>query len=362
MRVMYLLFSFTTGGTEKLVTDICNEMVKKNHKVYLYIVNDLADAQMLVTLDKRVHIEWQKREPTSGKMLSTVIRVTRFIKKNKIDVVHCNSLNAPELLLLKNLFFPATKVFCTIHDLGQYKRLKKWRITYRNILCRKIIAISQSVKNDLIKYGAKPDKVTVVYNAIDMKKFGAKQAKDPKEHLVIGNVARIVPEKKGQDILIDAMQKVTCVYPDAICYFAGGYDAQHATDFIALQKKVGQMGLDKNVKFLGNVLDIPSFLQRLDIFVLPSRFEGFGISLIEAMAMGIPCIASNLGGPAELIHNCRCGHLFHVSDVGELTQTILRVAEELDVEKSRAQNNAVYVRKTFDIQSMCSTLMQIYEQ
>lgn len=363
MRIMYLIFSFTVGGTERLVADICNEMASRNNDVYLYVVNDLLSEQMLCTISNRVHLELQKRKPGSGGNISTSIKIARFVQANKINIIHCNSLNAPELLFLKFILYHKTKVFYTVHDVGQYQNLKKWRVIYRNILCNKIIAISESVKKDLLQCGATFNKVSVVYNAINLKKFKVnKKQKNDNKNIIIGNVARFVPEKKGQDILIDAMSKVIMTYQNVICRFAGGYDPQHRTAFLEMKEKIKKTGMDKNIEFLGNVDDIPSFLSEIDVFVLPSRFEGFGISLIEAMAMGIPCIASNLNGPAEIIGNNEHGHLFNVSDSGELAQIIIEVVKNIKREKEQAQNNVVYVHENFDIKVMCNTLCTIYKK
>ena len=68
MKIMHLLFSFTIGGTERLVSDICNEMVERQHDVHLYIVNDLLSEELIATLDERIHVYLQKRKPGGEKI------------------------------------------------------------------------------------------------------------------------------------------------------------------------------------------------------------------------------------------------------------------------------------------------------
>ena len=84
MNILYLLFSFTTGGTERLVSDICNEMAGRDHNVHLYIVNDLVDQSMLDTLDPRIRVQLQKRPAGGGDRLGTLLKIARYIRKNKI--------------------------------------------------------------------------------------------------------------------------------------------------------------------------------------------------------------------------------------------------------------------------------------
>lgn len=361
MKIMYLLFSFTVGGAEKLVADLCNEMIVQNQDVYLYIVNDFYSENLLKTLNKKVHIELQKRKVGSGEKAKTLIRIAEYIKKHKIDVVHCNSLDAPDLLLLKPILYRQTKIVHTIHDVGQYGSIPKWKVAFRNGLCDSFVAISNSVKMDLIEAGASVQKVNVVYNAIDLKKFqNPRKRAFNKNHVVVGNVARMMPEKKGQDILIAAMIRLKKEYPAIECEFAGGYDAQHEIAYDELKNEVMKEGLSNNIRFLGNVEDVPAFLEKIDIFVLPSRYEGFGISLIEAMSMGIPCIASDLDGPAEIIGNNERGELFQVGNADELAAKIRYVICHYIEYQEKQIKIRNYICENFDICEMSRKLLKIY--
>ena len=97
MRIMYLLFSFTVGGTERLVADICKEMILNNQEVFLYIVNDLYSGELLDSLDKRIHVELQNRPVGGEEKITTLLKIAKYVKQYRIDVVHCNSFNSPEL-------------------------------------------------------------------------------------------------------------------------------------------------------------------------------------------------------------------------------------------------------------------------
>lgn len=360
MRIMYLLFSFTVGGTEKLITDICNEISKKN-EVFLYIVNDLYDEELLHTLSERVRIVLQGRSAGRGNKMETILELSRYIRKQKIDVVHCNSFDSPELLLLHRLLFKKTKIVYTIHGVDQYRGLNKLRVWYRNSLCDSFVAISKSVANDIIAYGADPEKVQVIYNAIDLEKFTEKSNKEfDKNNIIIGNVARIDPAKKGQDILIHAVAEVKKRGMNVKCYFAGGADAFHQKEFSDLKELVEQEHLEEDICFLGNVQNIPEFLEKIDIFVLPSRFEGFGISLIEAMSMGKPCIACDLGGPAEIIGNNERGLLFPVGDSQILADRVIYLAEHYDQFEKQKEYIKEYVADNFNIVEMCKKLEKVY--
>lgn len=362
MKIMYLLFSFTIGGTERLIVDICNEMVKHDNKVYLYIVNDLYDKKLLESLSPEVVIVCKNRTIGSKKKVLELFEISAFCKKNKIDIVHCNSFDVPELLLLTKLLQRRIKILYTIHGLEQFKNINKLRIIYRNIICDSIIAISKSVKNDIVKAGIIESKISVIYNAIDTSKFEMNnKKKNFGREIVIGNVARIDCEKKGQDILLNAISELKDYY-DVDCIFAGGADEKHLEEYTNLKKKAENIICDSNtrIEFIGNVDNVSEFLNNIDIFVLPSRSEGFGISLIEAMKMRVPCIASDLSGPKEIIGDNERGTLFQTNNEHDLANKIRMVIENYEYYLAKAYEAEKYVEKNFDIKEMVNKLQKLY--
>lgn len=362
MKIMYLMFSYTVGGTERLIADICNNMLTKQNEIHLLIINNMVDERMIRTLNSNVHIELLNRTVGGKQKIRILFKVAKYIKKHKIEVIHCNSLDAPELLLVSKIVSRQTKVFYTIHGMNQYCQLNKWRVFYRNIICDKIIAISESVKRDIIEAGAKANKVQVIYNAIDFERMQI-NAEDKhifdSKNIVIGNVARFQPEIKGQDILIDAVKQLIEEYPTVKCLFAGEADDIHQKMYDDL-KQTMQQQYPENIYFVGNIDNVAEFLSKIDIFVLPSRSEGFGISLVEAMSMKIPCIASRLEGPEEVLEFGKRGRLFDANDSEALCSVIKNVIENYSKEKEIAENNCSYVRRKYNIENMTETLLSIY--
>lgn len=362
MRILNLLFSFTVGGTERLVTDVCNSLVKKDNDVHLFIVNDLVDDVMINRLDPNVHVV-QYARPVGGDKIKILLDLARYVKKWKIDVIHCNALNTPELLAVAKLINPTVKIIYTIHGMNQYCQLGKIKIIYRNLICDRFIAISESVKADIIKAGAKSDKIIVVYNAIDFNRINDKNVERrmfDKNNIVIGNIARFHPAIKGQDILYEAMGILIKKYPTIKCYFAGASDQEHLKEYLAIRKKA-KNEYPNSVFFVGNVNDVALFLNKVDVFVLPSRFEGFGLSLVEAMSMGIPCIASKIAGPEEVMEYGKRGCLFESGNAKKLADVIDFVIQNYSQEKKIAEENSQYVKTKYNIDRMTQQLLEIYQ-
>lgn len=380
MKIMYLLFSFTIGGAERLVTNICNELVK-NHEIHLYIVNELYSPELINCLDKRIRVKFAHREG-HGHRLKSIFDVTRYICDNQIEVVHCNSLNSPDLLVLKSLFFKDVRVVQTVHNMHYFQNMPLWRLKIRNTVCQQYIAISDSVKADVIGVGIEATKVTTIYNAINLDEFisvrdrkGKNICKNicktekteatnfEKYKLVpvrIGVLARIDLAQKGQDLLLYALDMLNVQCPIE-CYIGGEADSNHKKDWdelIEIADKLQSENSNIKIFFLGKIIDVPKFLNSLDIFVMPSRFEGFGISLIEAMAMGIPCIACNIDGPAEILGNNQRGLTFETGNVQDLAA---KITQMMRGDYIKYIDNDQYLYDNYSMTEMCKKLLEVYQ-
>lgn len=357
MKILYLLFSFTVGGTERLIVDICNNMVTRDNEIHLYVVNDSIDNELLNSLDSRVNVFLQRREAGSGDILYTNYKIYSYIKKNNIDIIHCNSLDTPELLFLSKLFNNNVKIFYTIHSLNYYTGMNCVRVWYRNIICTKIIAISNCVRKSIIAQGASENKVVTLYNGRNFKLMPDIKPKFDENRPVIGCLGRFVPSIKGQDLLLKAIPILKKKYPNIVCVFGG---AINDDEYEISNKYICDNRISGNVIFLGNVKDISSFYAAIDIAVIPSRSEGFGLSLIEAMSVGIPTVACDMGGPAEIMAHLNAGILFECGNHNDLADKILAVLSEFDSYSKLAIDIKIMVKELFSIEKMCSDLSILY--
>jgi glycosyltransferase involved in cell wall biosynthesis len=158
--------------------------------------------------------------------------------------------------------------------------------------------------------------------------------------------------------VINTIGLIKNTYPDIKCYFAGEPPENKEEYLCYLKDIVKETKTENNIFFLGNVSDIPTFLSSIDIFVLPSRYEGFGISLVEAMAAGIPCIASNLDGPKEIIKD-KYGLLFELDNYQDLANKILYCISNMkNYDKDKVQN---YVKENYNIKNMTKKLYNLYK-
>jgi glycosyltransferase involved in cell wall biosynthesis len=221
------------------------------------------------------------------------------------------------------------------------------RVTIR--IATRVIAVSGSVKDELVQMGIPADRILVRCNpkrlGLSADKTGRetsrKQLGCDKSEVVILTIGHAVPVK-GWDLLLRAFSRVAEVEPRARLILVGSFNANHERAFYTLlESYVAEQKLANKVIFTGHVEDIGPVLKAADLFVMPSRSEGFSQALIEALQAGLPCIATRVGIAEDVIEDGVNGFLVGRGDEGGLAQAMLRLAQEEGLRKQLAQNAVV---------------------
>jgi len=268
---------------------------------------------------------------------------SHFIKK-EFDIIHFNTIPAwinGSSMLLRFARLRQTCTVLNIHGIPQLERRAEqlqesvsfidWMsiLRYSNWADR-IVVNSEFMRNNVVAwYGLDRDKVVVIPNGVDLEIFNGSNDRillegDP-SILYIGHFSRL----KGIDILIQAIAKLRSELPNIKLHLVGkGNDRA----FAALAKKEG---IEKNVIFHGWAKHsmTPSYYKSADICVFPSRHEGFGIVILEAMASGIPVIASDIPTFREIITDGIDGRLFKPEDADALSKEIVALYQDLQLRK-----------------------------
>jgi glycosyltransferase involved in cell wall biosynthesis len=239
----------------------------------------------------------------------------------------------------------------------------------RFILSRvdKILTVSQAVKDDVLRNNpsVKPEKIINTGNSIDLDYFSSavydKQTIRnkfgiPQNSFVFATAGRLAPTK-GQQYLIGAFARIRKQLPNARLLIAGTGELKEE-----LEKQALSLGCDSSVHLLGNVDNMPEFYSAVDVFVLPSIAEGLPRTLIEAMASGVLCIASDVGGIPEILDNGRCGILVPPKDENALADAMLAAANMPQQEKlsviSTANN---YIKENYSHNVAIKKIEKIYD-
>jgi glycosyltransferase involved in cell wall biosynthesis len=222
--------------------------------------------------------------------------------------------------------------------------------------CDRVVAVSQAVREDLIRQGVEDRKIALIYNGIDLSKFQPQLTGEPPagQKPVIGLVGRLEPEK-GHRCFLEAARILLQQHGD--CRFqivGGGSLEQELRDFAC------GLGIAGQVEFLGLREDIPGLLAQMSVVALPSLTEAMPLSLVEAMSMGKPCVASNVGGVKEILVDRENGLLVEPDNPGVLAASIAWLLEHQEQARRMGGAAARTAAERFDARVMTEQLTRLY--
>jgi glycosyltransferase involved in cell wall biosynthesis len=297
-----------------------------------------------------------------------IIRLVQYLKKEKIGLIHCNSFSAFLLggIASKMVNIP---VVWTCHGWWPAEKLTGFFI---NRFAGRIIAVSEIVRKKLIGPGfVNPNKVSLIHLGIDLNEFSPTPRGDKirKEfHLnfgvpVIGMISRFQPIK-GHKYFLEAAAKIKQISPQTKFLIVGGrlFDRKGDKNYDKeILNWIKQMNLEGDVILTGFRNDIPEILAAIDMLVLPSLQESFGVVLIEAMAMEKPVVATNVGGPREIIEDNVSGLLIPPQDPSALSEAILSLLKDKEKPRKMGLKGRKRVESKFDSDLQARKIELIYQ-
>jgi glycosyltransferase involved in cell wall biosynthesis len=302
-------------------------------------------------------------------------RTYRLARRSRCQIFHCYNVHTGPLVGAALAGVPVriwSKLSMSRHyaegrtPRGIARLQPSTRLTAR--LARRILCISHAAANELRAIGVPQSKLDVYPRPIDVQRFATgnrgfvrKALHLPADAPVITTVGHAVPVK-GWDVLIQAFSQLAPSYPAARLLLVGSTDAPHeratATELGGLARR---LRVADRVIFANRRTDIPDILADSDVFVLPSRSEGLPGALLEAMAAGVPCIGTRVGGTPEVIQDGRNGLLVDREDCAGLAHALRRLLEApaLRDELGRSARRDV---ARFDIRARIEALLGVYEE
>lgn len=340
MKIVHLTFSFETGGLQTMLIDILNEQCQ-SHEVSLVIVNDFYEPALLEQIDERVRVFRLDRKPGSRNPIQ-LLKLNGLLFRLNPAVVHCHN-NELVALLIPHKFTTCL----TVHDVNYPDRyFRKYD---------KVFAISDAVAADLReRAGIRPE---IVYNGIyaDQLQYRLQPSQPDTFHdtFHIVQIGRLVHTKKGQHLALQALHEL--VYSRNLRHVRLSFIGE-GESLAYLEALTLELGLKPYVTFVGlRGRDfVYEHLKDYDLLIQPSLFEGFGLTVAEAMAAGVPVLVSAIEGPLEIIDNGLYGWAFPVGDAEALAnqiETIIKTyhtpsfQQKIEQARSRAQS-AFNVRET----------------
>ncbi len=256
----------------------------------------------------------------------------------------------------------SAKLIWSRRDMG-ILRSSKHRLAYRIMAGAPdaVFAVSDQVRRYCIEVDRiDPARVQTIYNGLDLSDWitSSRPAKASGEVLVtsVGNIRRV----KGYDIMIKAAASIIPHFPGVSFSIAG--DVLEPDCFVELQAMVRDLNLTDRFHFVGGVTDLQQHLCAADIFVLPSRSEGFSNAIVEAMAASLPVIATDVGGNAEAVNDGVSGLLVPSNDPDALSAAITRLLSNPAQTKAMGAAGNSIAAKYFTTEAMMTRIASAYEK
>lgn len=360
INVLHLVYSFNTGGAEKLILNMLeNKFLNEKINNHFIIITGEADEYLKNrVLSSNIKSLFFPKNQYKNR-LKTLLILFKYIKENNIELIHIHEGSSEKWAMLLKLFFPKLKIVHTCHDTKILFGFSFLKLCLIKIITDKVVAVSKSVFEECQILSL--NNSVHIDNGIDLKIFKEKTHLNNKDSLNIINVSRLTLPKKGQDVLIKALGECKRKGLNFTCQIVGSHSKEDDEVVNILSKLVKTNKLENEIVFLGNRTDIPDLLSQADLFILPSRYEGLPLVLLEAMASGLPVIASNIISNKNLIKNDINGILFENENYEDLAAKIIELNYNREKMKQIAKEGYCFVQD-FDITKMCQNYYKVYDE
>lgn len=361
IKILHLVLSLNVGGAEKVVTSL----VEKDREKFDQSVCCLDTVGVLgkQIANKGVRVITVPRRP--GKDWRLIFKLVNLFRKERFDIIHTHG-ESPWFYGALACFFTAInrpKCIVTVHGYGGGDRTmltdyRLWR--YLAIITNKIVLVAEYLEKELLSNGFSQSKLITIMNGVNFCKniteikYDNNLNNNQSNEFIVGIVARL-SKIKNHTILIEAMSVLKEKGLNIKLIIVGS-----GPEMLNIKGKVASLELDEDVTFEGEKIDPSPFYEKFNVFVLPSLSEGIPMTILEAMSLGVPVIASDVGGNAEIIKHGTNGLLFASGDVDGLVKCLMRIVDSPDEKDSMRKNALAFVRENFSYEKMFKRYSELY--
>jgi glycosyltransferase involved in cell wall biosynthesis len=320
-------FPKTLGGGERIVLRLAALLPKYGYRASILTFSVHPESAVLQSPPCPIYL-LPLRRTYDFSALRAALELRRFLKQERIQIVQTFFESSDLWAGFVTKTMSDAKLIWSRRDMG-ILRDTKHHVAYR-LMSRipdRVFAVSEEVRQHCVAVDRiKPSLVETIYNGIDVAEWhrASAPAKTPGASVIatVGNIRRV----KGHDVFIRAAASIVAQFPRVSFNIAG--DVLEPDYFEELQTLIRSLNLSAHFHFVGGVANLREYLSTADIFVLPSRSEGFSNAIVEAMAASLPVIATNVGGNAEAVTDGVSGFIVPSEDPAALAAAIARMLSD----------------------------------
>jgi sugar transferase (PEP-CTERM/EpsH1 system associated) len=366
--VVHVLYRLQVGGLENGVVNLVNQLPAGDYRHAIVCLSEATSFRERIT---RPDVEVHEMHKRPGQDFASWGRLYRLFRRLKPSVVHTRNIGCLEAQIPAWL----AGVPCRVHGEHGWDvsdpdgSNRKYRLLRRAHapLVHRFIALSRELESYLLqRVGISPAKVARIYNGVDRTRFHPADSNvlpegfRDQQCIVFGTVGRM-HGVKDQATLCAAFVELCKQRPDlrpGLRLVMIGDGPLRATCAAMLE----QAGLSAQAWLPGQRDDVPAIMQALDVFVLPSLAEGISNTILEAMACGLPVIATAVGGNAELVIDRETGALVPPAEPDGMARAMAQYADDGELRRSHGNAAEQRITEHFSMQRMLSAYDKVYQQ
>jgi glycosyltransferase involved in cell wall biosynthesis len=356
-------FPKTLGGGERIVLKLAALLPQYGYRASILTFSVHPESAVLALMSPPCPIYLLPLQRTYDlTALRSALDLRTFIRQQQIQIVQTYFESSDLWAGFVTKTMSNAKLIWSRRDMG-ILRARKHRLAYRLMagVPDAVFAVSEQVRQYCIEVDRiDPARVQTIYNGLDLRDWDtASSPATPSDELLVtavGNIRRV----KGHDVFIKAAASIVPHFPNVSFSIAG--DVLEPDYFAELQALVRDLNLSDRFHFAGGVTDMRQHLSAADIFVLPSRSEGFSNAIIEAMAASLPVVATNVGGNSEAVKDGFTGFLVPPDDPAALAAAISRLLSDQSQAKAMGAAGRATVVENFTTEVMMTRIASAYEK
>lgn len=364
LKILHVTFDMAIGGTEQVIRQLVLNLPTAEVHNEIFCIDGRIGAIGEGLQQQGVVVHQASRRAGLDRDLIASLR--QQIRRGNYDIVHCHQYTPWVYGWFASI---GTKARVILTEHGRFYpdryRFKAWPLNLLMALTSfRLVAISKATKAALQQYELAPAFCTdVIYNAIqpltvDLNRRALLQQELglTAEHQVVGTVARLDPVK-NQQMMLKAFAKVRSVMPNTVLLLVGDGPSR-----AELEQLVDALGIRDAVRFTGFQTQVAEYIALMDVYLLSSRTEGTSMTLLEAMNLAKPCVATAVGGNPEIVLHGETGLLSADDDADGFSEHMLQLLTQAAQRQRYGEAGRARFQALFSIDSMVKRYLTLYKK
>jgi len=366
VTVGHAIYAFHDGGMERGLLNLINY---GDRLCFRHVILCLTDAGAFANLLASPNCEVVELHKKEGNDWRLPWRIAQAARRHRLNILHARGWPALVETALGARLARVPQTIYTFHgktfeDLKGISLKRRWTQKAMIRSYRRVITLNRQMRSDLAaECSISEERIQIIANGVDVEVFRPREERQklraafglPADRLILGNVARLDPVK-NHGVILRALRRLADQRLKVYFLLVG--DGPHRT---VLEQEIQRLGLASEVRLFGYSNRVPELLNCMDLYVQSSLYEGFSNTVLEAMACGVPILATDVGGTGDILNEGREGFFFQPDDDEKLASLIVRLTQDTERRRllgERARHRAV---EQFPIQSMVRNYQTIYQ-